>query len=165
MASKKKSPSFEIPDAVRQAGQSGWVYRTGSVAEKRAKTTRPSAPLPRPPRADRVTPVAPVEVAPPAPQAPQPPTEPLQAELVLPLPPEPVQVAGVRSEDTTESEVFRSDRTRSEEEAPAAASGSSAVAARSVARWLFDIGVQLAVVPLLVPLYLLSGFFYRPAAE
>ena len=61
MASKRKSPSFEIPDAVRQAGQAGWVYRTGDIPAK-PKTTRPSAPLPRPSR-DRLTPVADVVVA------------------------------------------------------------------------------------------------------
>ncbi len=34
MARKKKHPSFEIPEAVRHAGQAGWVYRTGKTAPK-----------------------------------------------------------------------------------------------------------------------------------
>ncbi len=49
MASKKKSPSFEIPDAVRSAGQSGWVYRTD--AEK-ASPSPPPEPEPASPAPD-----------------------------------------------------------------------------------------------------------------
>ncbi len=43
MASKKKTPSFEIPDAVREAGQSGWVYRTG-IEKTQAASTRSARP-------------------------------------------------------------------------------------------------------------------------
>ena len=122
MASKRKSPSFEIPDAVRQAGQSGWVYRTGNPAMK-AKTTRPSAPLPRPPR--RVTAVAAVNVLPLLS-----PTEPPQTPLSKPIATAP-PVGG--------------------------ASDAGAPAGRTVGGWLFGLGLQLAVLPFVVPLYLISG--------
>ncbi|MGE5361028.1 MAG: hypothetical protein ACM3NQ_18575 [Bacteroidales bacterium] len=48
MASKKKSPSFEIPDAVRQAGQSGWVYRTDGAKAKPPRRSAPAHPVPTP---------------------------------------------------------------------------------------------------------------------
>jgi hypothetical protein len=46
MASKKKVPSFEIPDAVRDAGQSGWVYRTGEEPAKPRAQRRTTRSLP-----------------------------------------------------------------------------------------------------------------------
>jgi hypothetical protein len=43
MARKAKPASFEIPDAVRRSGQSGWVYRTGTDKAR----SRHAAPAPR----------------------------------------------------------------------------------------------------------------------
>ncbi len=40
MASKKRRPSFDIPDAVRQAGQAGWVYRTEPAKAGGGRTRR-----------------------------------------------------------------------------------------------------------------------------
>ncbi len=57
MASKKKHPSFEIPETVRQAGQAGWVYRsgkgapTGQHASSRRTVTRIAARATNPPAA------------------------------------------------------------------------------------------------------------------
>ncbi len=74
MASKKKNPSFEIPDAVRRAGQSGWVYRSEPVKGKRreeapADQARAMPAVPPEPRRPRTT-ARPkqAETAPPAPQ-------------------------------------------------------------------------------------------------
>jgi len=205
MASKKRSPSFEIPDAVRQAGQSGWVYRTGNLP-MRPKTTRPSAPLPRPPqKGERVAPAANVAVeAPETPAGPPEFTE-VQSELLssesgvaipesrvaisqpeVPSPecgvaiPEPgvtisqsevlSQETGVDSSEraaaipepsvgSPESEVVTSE---SETRSPACVVESEdADKPRTVAGWLFGLGLQIALVSLVVPLYLLSGAVCR----
>jgi hypothetical protein len=174
MASKKRSPTFEIPDAVRQAGQSGWVYRTGDTGT-RPKTTRPKAPLPPPPRKDRVTAVLPVQaLAPPAAApsteqtsslSPEPATE---TRPVAEVPAVEAAAATVTIAETAADEADRLaaellavtapvDKIPVEAVAPPAEAPVVASASRSVAGWLFGVGVGLAVLAVVVPLYLLSG--------
>ncbi len=64
MASKRKAPSFDIPAAVRHAGQAGWVYRTeasGGKGRQRPAARRAAA---RKPARDAVTIAEPVVAAP-----------------------------------------------------------------------------------------------------
>jgi hypothetical protein len=109
MASKRKAPSFEIPSAVKRAGQSGWVYRT-EPARGKGRQRRGGRAAARPPAHELVTVVEAV-VAPPAPLA----------------------VTQARS----------------------------AVASPNVAARLVGLGLQVAAVPFMVPLYLTAAVSKR----
>ncbi len=75
MASKKKVPSFDIPEAVRDAAQSGWVYRT-EEDPVRPRAGRRSAHRPSPSGTEQPK-VAPEGAQ--APPLPPPPSEPIPA--------------------------------------------------------------------------------------
>ncbi len=71
MASKKKAPSFEIPQAVQKAAQAGWVYRTetprGKAGRRSGATARPADDVVTIVDPVVVTPAVVVETPPPAP--------------------------------------------------------------------------------------------------
>jgi len=128
MASKRKSASFEIPDAVRQAGQSGWVYRTSTTTMK-AKTTRPAAALPRPPQAERVTAIA-----------------------------MPEAVAARTPEETRQTPVGQVvEQAAARPVAAVQAVTAAGLHASSLAGRLIQLGLRVAIVLFVVPQYLLTG--------
>ncbi len=181
MASKRKSPSFEIPDAVRQAGQSGWVYRTGQTPMK-PKTTRPTAPLPTPRRSERVTVVESVESAtgqmgelkhlsnlpkaalelPLAAAAQDTPAAPVPAEppVAAVVPPEPAAIAAVPSAAPQPAVVTPVRTFETVADTPVVARAGCALT-----RYLVSLGLELLVAPIVVPLYLLSGLFTPPLSK
>lgn len=114
MANKKKNPSFEIPDAVRRAGQSGWVYRSDPAKGKRhSEAAAHHAPKPV---------VAP-PIARPAPAA---------AAPKPAAPPEPEVVVAPTSPPASDN-------------------------AWNVSTGVVGLGLQVAAVPLVVPLYVTAA--------
>ncbi len=134
MASKKKTPSFEIPDAVREAGQSGWVYRT-TDKEKPAAPRSTRAARARSTRSARAPEIAEPEAA---------------VQEIAPVAPAIVDTA---SEVATSADLPEPPTTAA---APQAAAAQATIAGR-----VLGFGLQVAAVPLVVPLYLTAAVSRR----
>lgn len=149
MASKKKNASFDIPDTVRQAGQSGWVYRTapGKTEKTAGRKRHAPTPQPEPGGAEK----APAEGVTP---------EPVVAEAMPPAPAatHTTDAAHVAAQPPTMSDPLS---TPQPSEAAAAEGTMPTPSHPGMASRIVGFGLQVAAVPFVVPLYLTAAVSRR----
>jgi hypothetical protein len=160
MASKKKLPSFEIPDAVREAGQSGWVYRTETGGAEAAKAA-PRTPVAR--RSAAKQPRAASEQATPT-VAPRPARKARRRRVAAGHPlPDPTVAAEVGPEpDPVATPIAAPAEAAGRAEPPAdTAPASTRGSGPGIASGLIGFGLHMAAVPFVVPLYVTAAISRR----
>jgi hypothetical protein len=158
MASKKKLPSFEIPDAVREAGQSGWVYRTETGGAEAAKAA------PKTPTARRSAARQPRAASGRATVAPRPAHKARRRRVAAGHPlPHPTVAAEVGPEpDQVATPIAAPAEAAGRAEPPAdTAPASTKGSGPGIASGLIGFGLHMAAVPFVVPLYVTAAISRR----